>query len=122
MNNHVIFEGNVGNEPELRQTPKGTIVATYSIAVFRNKNAETGEVLTDWFNIVAWGEQANMVKANIKKGSKIHVEGRLQTRKYKDKENKEHYVTELMQDSFWLAPQKEKQADVTPVTEDDLPF
>lgn len=120
--NNTYLAGNCGKEPELRQTPSGTKVATYSIGVYRANPKEKDKPLTDWFNIVAWGEQADLVMANIKKGTKVLVTGRFQTRNYDDKDGKKVYVTELMQNDFWLAPKKEKQDTGSTFDESELPF
>ena len=120
--NSSYISGNVGKDPELRQTQNGTKVATYTLACYRANPKDKDKSLTDWYNIVAWGEQADLVMANIKKGTKVLVIGRFQTRNYDDKDGKKVYVTELMQNEFYLAPAKEKTADFAPVTYDDLPF
>lgn len=117
-----MIQGNVGKDPELRTTQNGTKVATYTLACYRANPKDKDKPFTDWYNIVAWGEQADQVMSNLKKGTKALVTGRFNTRNYDDKDGKKVYVTELMQESFWLAPVKEKQADFTPVTDDSLPF
>lgn len=122
MNNHVHLEGNLGKDPELRQTQSGVKVATYSIGVYKNNPKDKDKPLTNWFNIVAWGEQAELVMNSLKKGTKITLDGTLNTRDYDDRDGKKVYVTEVIQESFGLMPKKEKAAEVTPVTMDDLPF
>lgn len=117
-----IISGNAGKDPELRQTQNGTKVATYTLACYRANPKEKDKPLTDWYNIVAWGEQADLVMANIKKGTKVLVSGRFQTRNYDDRDGKKVYVTELMQNEFYLAPVKEKAVDFIPVTDESLPF
>lgn len=129
MNNLVILEGNVGKDPEVRFTQSGSKVVTYSLAVFR-PTKDKDNPATDWFTIVCWGDQANSVEQNIHKGTRVLVEGRFQTRSYDDKDGKKVYVTELIQNGFWLAPkkleeQKEEQNKnefVEPITDEDLPF
>lgn len=118
--NSVVMSGNVGKDPEIRETTNGTKVATYSLAVYRANPKDKEKPLTDWYNVVAWGEQAEQVVTNLKKGTKVLVTGRFQTRNYEDKDGKRVYVTELFQDGFWLAPKKED----TGSTKDDssLPF
>ena len=114
------MSGNVGKDPELRTTTSGVKVATYSIATYRANPKEKDKPITDWFNVVAWGDQADLVMANIKKGSKILVAGKFQTRNYDDKDGKKVYVTELMQSDFWLAPKKEDTGSTH--DESELPF
>lgn len=122
MINTSIISGNVGKDPEIRQTQNGTKVAIYTLASYRANPKEKDKPFTDWYNVVAWGEQADLVTANLKKGSKVLVIGRFNTRSYDDKDGKKVYVTELMQNEFWLAPNKENETKITPVTYDDLPF
>ena len=122
MNNSAYIKGNVGQDPEQRQTQSGVKVATYSVGVYRANPKDKDKPLTDWFNIVAWGDQAELVMAHVKKGTKVIISGKFQTRTYDGKDGKKVYVTELMQDDFGIVPTKKKQEDFTPVTEDDLPF
>ena len=100
MNNSAYIKGNVGQDPEQRQTQSGVKVATYSVGVYRANPKDKDKPLTDWFNVVAWGDQAELVMANVKKGTKVIISGRFQTRNYDDKDGKKVYVTELMQDDF----------------------
>ena len=119
MNNSII-SGNVGKDPELRTTPKGTKVATYSVGSTTQNPNDKDKSLTDWYNVVAWGFQAEEVMANVKKGSKVLVIGKFKTRNYDDKDGKKIYVTELMQNELWLAPKKEDTS--TTVDDSDLPW
>lgn len=122
MNNFSMIQGNLGKDPEVRQTQNGTKVATYTLACYRANPKDKDKPFTDWYNVVAWGEQADQVTANLKKGIKVLVTGRFNTRSYDDKDGKKVYVTELMQDSFWLAPAKEKPAEEENVFDPELPF
>ena len=117
-----IIPGNAGKDPELRQTQNGTKVATYTLACYRANPKDKEKSLTDWYNIVAWGEQADLVMSNIKKGTKVLVIGRFQTRNYDDKDGKKVYVTELMQNEFYLAPVKEKEDNGSIFPDSELPF
>lgn len=122
--NNVYISGNVGKDPEQRTTQNGVKVATYTLACYRANPKDKDKPLTDWYNIVAWGDTADQVMNNVKKGSKILVTGRFQTRNYQDKDNKTVYTTELMQSELWLAPNKEKKAEDTGsvFSDDSLPF
>lgn len=121
--NNTYLSGNLGKDPELRTTQSGIKVATYSIGVYRPNPKEKDKPLTDWFNVVAWGEQAELVMKNLNKGSKILVAGKFQTRNYDDKDGKKVYVTELMQNEFWLAPSKDKKEDTGSIhSDEELPF
>ena len=122
MNNIAFLKGNLGKDPEIRTTQKGIKVATYSLGVYRQNPADKDKPLTDWFNIVSWGDQADITEANLKKGSKVLVTGKFQTRNYDDKDGKKVYVTEFMQDEVFLALTKEKKAEDTGSTFSDLPF
>lgn len=122
MNNSYV-SGNCGKDPEVRTTQNGIKVATYSIGSYRANPKDKDKPLTDWYNIVAWGDQADLVMNNLKKGTKVLVIGRFQTRNYQDKDGKTVYTTELMQNDFWIAPQKEKKEDNGSIYEDSqLPF
>src|SRR5881409_2099958 len=83
--NKVILLGNLGREPEMRFTPKGTKVTTFPMATSRRWKDAGGAVqqATDWHRIVVWGRQAEVLAEHLKKGSQVHVEGRLQTRRWK---------------------------------------
>ena len=120
MTNMTILKGNAGQDPELRTTQSGIKVATYSLAVYRPNPKDKTKPLTDWFNVVAWGEQAELVLANIKKGTKVMATGRFQTRNYDDKDGKKVYVTEFMQDDFGIVPKKEDTGST--FDESELPF
>lgn len=126
MTNLSILKGNVGRDPEVKQTTNGTKVATYSIAVYRPNPKDKEKPLTDWFNVVAWGEQADMVANNLKKGTKILALGKFQTRSYQNKNGDTVTVTEFFQDEIYLALSKEKKTEVhesgSTIDDDSLPF
>lgn len=90
--NEVILRGRVGNEPELKETPKGTKVANFSLATHRRN--KDGEQHTDWHRIVAFGRQAEAA-GRLKKGAPVHVEGRLQSKSY-ERDGETRYVTEVV--------------------------
>lgn len=95
--NIVIIAGNLGRDPEMRYTPQGRAVTTASVAVNRRwqQDGEWQEA-TDWFNVVVWGDAAERFAENMRKGEKVLVQGRLQTRSYEDKEGKKQYRTEVI--------------------------
>jgi single-strand DNA-binding protein len=81
--NQVVLIGHIGRDPELKYTPNGTAVTSFSLAVTREfKNKTTGEKEADWFNIVCWKKQAEFVANWIKKGRLVSVVGRLQSRSW----------------------------------------
>ena len=94
--NKVILIGNLGADPDVRYAPNGTSIANISIATSEQwKDKETGEnkERTEWHRIVFFGKLADIVSSYLKKGAKIYVEGRLQTRKW---QNQERYTTEII--------------------------
>jgi single-strand DNA-binding protein len=100
--NRVTLMGNVTKEPDLRYTPSGTSVISFSIAT--NRRYKKGEEWVDepsFHNIVVWN-QAEQLAQRIKKGTRIYVEGRLQTRSWDDKEGKKQYKTEVVSDRVIL--------------------
>src|SRR5437879_799474 len=89
MLNKVMLIGNLGKDPDFNVTPSGTPVAKFSLAVSRTTKNRSGESVkeTEWFNIVAWDKLAEICEKFLHRGSKVYVEGRIQQRKYTDKEN-----------------------------------
>ncbi len=98
MINKVILIGNLGRDPEVRYTQNGTAVATFSVAtteVFKKQDGGKDE-RTEWHNVVAWARLGEICGEYLSKGSKVYVEGRLQTRKWQDKEGRDRYTTEIV--------------------------
>ena len=96
--NKVILIGNLGKDPEARSTASGTAVTSCSLAVSESwKDKQSGETKekTEWVNLVFWGRLADIAGQYLKKGSQVYVEGKLQTRKWQDKEGKDRYTTEV---------------------------
>ena len=95
--NQVMLLGNLGRDPELRYTPKGTPVANLSIATSRRwkDNGETKEA-TDWHRVVVWGKQAEVVKEYLAKGREVYIEGRIDNRSYDDKDGNKRYISEVV--------------------------
>jgi single-strand DNA-binding protein len=97
--NKVILLGNLGKDPEVKYTPSGTPVAKFSLATnerYKDKGGEWQE-RTEWHNIVAWQRLAEIVGEYVKKGSKLYIEGRLQTSSWEDKQSGEKkYRTEIV--------------------------
>lgn len=97
--NKVILLGNVGKDPETRSTAGGTLVANFSIATNeRQKDAQGNwSDRTEWHNLVAYAKLAEIVRDYVKKGSKLYIEGRLNTRNWEDKDTKKKvYRTEIV--------------------------
>lgn len=96
--NKVMVIGNLGRDPEMRYTPSGRPVTTFSVATSRSWHSADGErhEETEWFNVVAWGSLAEICNQHLRKGQQIYVEGRLQTRRWEDSEGNKHFTTELV--------------------------
>ena len=97
--NKVTLVGNLGRDPEVRYMPSGDAIANVSLATsFRSKDKNTGEQkeTTEWHRVDFFGRLAEVVAQYLKKGSTIYVEGRLQTRKYTDKDGIEKYATDIV--------------------------
>lgn len=109
MVNKVILLGNLGRDPEVRSTPSGQSVASFSLATsrkWRDKNGNKQEE-TEWHNIVVWGKQAEIAGQYLRKGKQIFLEGRLQTRSWEDKQSGEKkYRTEVVCDNFQMLGQR----------------
>jgi len=96
--NKATLIGNVGKDPEVKFLPSGAAVANFTLATserFKDKGGEFQE-RTEWHNLVAFQRLAEIVRDYVKKGSKLYVEGRIQTRSWDDKDNQKHYKTEIV--------------------------
>ena len=97
--NKVTLIGNVGKDPEIRYTGTGKAVVSFSLATSDSwKDKTTGQMQekTDWHNIVAWERLAEIINQYVKKGKRIYLEGRIQTRSYDDKDGVKKYITEIV--------------------------
>ena len=97
--NKVILIGNLGRDPEVRYSPSGQAVANVTIATsesWKDKNTGEKQERTEWHRIVFFGRLAEIVGEYLKKGAQIYIEGRLQTRKWQDKEGVDRYTTEIV--------------------------
>ena len=99
MLNRAILMGRLTRDPELRQTPNNVSVATFSLAVDRNYQADKNNKQTDFINIVVWRKQAENVCNYLDKGSRVSIEGRIQTGSYDDKDGNKRYTVEVVADS-----------------------
>jgi single-strand DNA-binding protein len=98
--NKAMIIGNLGRDPEMRYTPNGQSVTQFTVAVNRNFRGSDGEWQeeTEWFRVVAWGQTGERAAENLRKGVKVYVEGRLQTRNWEDQSGNKRYTTELVAD------------------------
>jgi single-strand DNA-binding protein len=97
--NKVILIGNLGQDPETRTTPGGTTVTNIRIATSESwKDKTSGEMKeqTEWHGIVLWNRLGEIAAEYLKKGSQVYIEGRLQTRKWQDKQGNDRYTTEIV--------------------------
>ncbi|MBK7092901.1 MAG: single-stranded DNA-binding protein [bacterium] len=137
--NKAILIGNLGKDPELRYTPAGVAVCTFSLATtekWRDKTTNEQKESTTWHNIVLWRRQAEIAKEYLSKGSPVYIEGRIQTRSYDDKEGVKKWITEIVGDRLQLLGRRGEGGDhstqsaspdlpeAPPMSEDDddLPF
>lgn len=99
--NKVILLGNVGKDPEVRSTSGGNAVCNFTMATTESwkKDGETKEK-TEWHNLVAFGKSAEIIGQYVRKGSGLFIEGKLQTRKWQDKEGRDRYTTEIVIEEF----------------------
>ncbi len=103
--NRVILVGNLGKDAEVRCTPGGTAVSTISLAtteVWNDKSSGERVERTEWHRVVLWGKQAETLNDYLKKGKQIYVEGKLQTRKWQDRDGNDKYTTEIRSDRIVL--------------------
>lgn len=110
--NKVMIIGNLGRDPEMRYTPSGRPVTTFSVASSRSWNTSNGErrAETEWFNIIAWGSLAEICKQYLTKGQQVYVEGRLQTRQWDDSEgNKRTSIEIVANEMIILGDRRESQ-------------
>lgn len=146
--NKVILIGNLGQDPELKYTPSGAAVTNFSIAtkeVWKDNDGNQQE-RTEWHRIVLWRKLAEIAGEWLKKGKKVYIEGKLQTRSWEDKDGVKRYTTEIVGDTMTMldakgdgaggsadadgsatadAPPKVESpspADADSSEEDDLPF
>ena len=109
MLNRVILMGRITQELELKTTPNGVSVTSFSIAVDRNYVKQGEQRQTDFINIVCWRQQAEFVCRYFGKGAMIAIEGQLQTRQYQAKDGTNRYVTEVVADSVSFTGEKREQ-------------
>lgn len=131
MLNRVILIGRLTKDPELRYTPNGKAVASFTLAVDRQFSSQQGEKETDFIPIVVWQKQAENVANFIGKGSMVAVDGRLQVRTYEGKDGQKRWVTEVIAENVRFLDRREASGgshasssfgSEVAFTEDDIPF
>jgi single-strand DNA-binding protein len=129
--NKVMIIGNLGRDPEMRFTPSGKPVTTFSVATNRTWNSSDGEKHseTEWFNVVAWGNLAEICKQVLTKSQQVYIEGRLQSRKWEDPDGNKHTSVEIVANEMLLlgerkesgwAPEDHPESDFP--TDEEYPF
>ena len=113
--NKVMIMGNLGRDPEMRYTPSGKPVTSFSVAVSRSYMKPEGErtEVTDWFNVVAWGRLAEICSQYLTKGSMVYVEGRLETRSWEGDNGQKHFRTEVVANDVNILDRKGRQGEDT---------
>lgn len=111
MMNRVVLVGRLTKDPDLRYTPNGVPVATFTLAVNRTFTNQQGERETDFINCVVWRRQAENVANYLKKGNLAGVDGRIQTRNYEAQDGRRVYVTEVLAESVQFLESKSSRAD-----------
>lgn len=114
--NKVILVGHLGKDPELRYLPSGDAVANFSIATsekWKNKDGEQQEQ-TEWHRISLFGKVAEIAGEYLRKGSLVYIEGKLQTRKWSDKDGNDRYTTEIRGDRMQMLGGKREEGDASP--------
>lgn len=108
--NKLMIIGHLGRDPEMRYTPSGKPVTTFSVATSRTWHSADGERHedTEWFNVVAWGGLAEICNQHLHKGMQVYVEGRLQTRRWEDAEENKHFTTELVAKEMIMLGEKKE--------------
>lgn len=134
--NKVMLIGHLGKDPEIRHTSGGTSVANFSLATNEKWKDKEGvqQERTEWHNIVAWDKLADIMGKYLFKGSQVYLEGRIQTRKWQDRDNNDRYTTEIVCANMVMLGGKRDEAkpqnneprncgDSSPdITDDEIPF
>ena len=138
--NKAILIGNLGRDPEMRYTQSGTAVANFTLATTDSWTGKDGnkEERTEWHNIVAWARLAEICSQYLTKGRQVYIEGRIQTRKWEDKDGNTRYTTEIVAQNMQMLGSRGEGGgdfagggggggpapgpDDAGVTDDDIPF
>ena len=106
--NRVELIGNLGRDPEIRYTPGGTAVASFSLATSEKVKTKSGEweIRTEWHNIVLYARLAEVAGEYLSKGKNVYLDGKLKTRKWQDRDGKDRYTTEIIGDKILMLGSK----------------
>jgi single-strand DNA-binding protein len=123
--NKVMVIGNIGRDPEMRYTPSGKPVTSFSLASSRSWTAPDGERReeTEWFNVVTWGNLAEICNQKLFKSQQVYVEGRLQTRSWEDDRGQRHFRTEVVaNEMIILGPRDKTNGKTHSIRDGDFEF
>ncbi|HEY9077502.1 MAG TPA: single-stranded DNA-binding protein [Anaerolineaceae bacterium] len=128
--NKVMIIGNLGRDPEMRYTPSGKPVTTFTVATSRTWNSADGErhTETEWFNVVTWSNLAEICKQYLAKGVQVYIEGRLQTRRWEDTEGVKHTSVEIVANEMMILNDRRETSigaelnDLEEEQDSDYPF
>ncbi len=122
--NKCMFIGNLGGDPEMRFTPSGSPVTTFSIACNRKYQQDgQNKEETEWINVVAWNKQAESCNQFLGKGSMVYVEGRLHTRSWDGQDGQKHYRTEVIANQVVFLDKRQEGGSKEPWGDpEDTPF
>jgi single-strand DNA-binding protein len=120
--NKVMVIGHLGRDPEMRYTPSGRPVTTFKVATSRSWNTANGErhSETEWFNVVTWGNLAEICKQYLTKGKQVYIEGRLQTRHWEDKEGVKHSTIEIVANEMIMLGERREANNHAPAGEEPV--
>jgi single-strand DNA-binding protein len=124
--NKVMIIGRLGRDPEMRYTPSGRPVTSFSVATSRSWNTSSGErrTETEWFNVVAWSNLAEICNQYLTKGQQVYIEGRLQSRNWEDDQGKRHSSVEVVANEMIMLGDRKssKKPSNEEEIEDEFPF
>jgi len=122
--NKIILVGNLGTDPELRKTKDGTSVCGFSLATSDQWRSKTGEKKekTEWHKIKVWGAQGESCSTYLKKGRQVYIEGKVEYRKWEDKEHQMKYTTEIKAETVQFLGSKPDVKEVVQDNFNDIPF
>ena len=126
--NKVMIIGYLGRDPEMRYTPSGRPVTTFTVATTRSWNTSDGDRHneTEWFNVVTWGNLAEICKQYLTKGQQVYIEGRLQSRKWEDNEGAKHSSVEIVANEMMILGERKEgnqvQTNEPSLIEDESEF
>lgn len=108
--NKCMIIGNLGRDPEMRYTPSGQAVTQFTVAVNRYYKDAQGERQeeTEWFRVVAWAQQAEFAAEYLRKGAKVYIEGRIQTRQWEGQDGQKRYTTELVANTIQTLERRQR--------------